>query len=415
MRIAFRNPWLVVFGGVAGLIVCNGPVLAFTFGVFLKPIMADMGWQRGTASSALSAGEFLAAFAVPIYGRMMDRWTIRKIALPGIVAFAVCLCLMGLTPHSLTIFTIFFALTSIAGAIQTPLGYTKAISAWFDRRRGMALGCAMAGVGLGGMIVPQLANYLIAQFGWRGAYAILGGLVLVIAFPAVGLFVREPQPGEGERHDAHGGALPGLTPREAIATAPFWLLAGTFFFVAMALLGSSAHVVPLLTDRGLTPAAATATFGLFGLSTLCGRVMSGFLIDRIFAPYIASVFWLAPIGGFALLTSGYGLLPAAGVILIGVGLGTEVDLIAFMISRYLGLRAFGALYGLFFMAFSSGGAVGRALGGILFDRSGSYNTALMGAAGALLIAVILVNRLGAYVYPVHRPAPGALAVEPAVS
>lgn len=409
----FKNPWWVVFGGVAGLIVCNGPVLAFTFGVFLKPIMADMGWQRGTASLALSVGELLGAFAVPIYGRMMDRWTIRKVALPGIVAFAAFLCLMGATPHSLVIFTIFFALTSIAGSIQTPLGYTKAISAWFDRRRGLALGAALAGVGLGGVIVPQLANYFISQFGWRGAYMILGGMVLAIAFPAVALFVREPRPGEGERHNSHA-ALPGLTPREAMATAPFWILAATFFLVAMALLGSSAHVVPLLTDRGMTAAAATATFGLFGLSTLTGRLLSGYLIDRIFASYIAAVFWLAPIGGFALLVSGYGLLPGLGVVMIGLGLGTEVDLIAFMISRYLGIRSFGALYGLLFMAFSGGGSVGRFLGGYLFDLTGSYNVPLIGAAGVLVLAVILVNRLGAYAYPVDRPAALALAAEPAV-
>jgi MFS family permease len=414
MRIAFRNPWWVVFGGVTGLIVCNGPVLAFTFGVFLKPIMADMGWQRGTASFALAVGEFLAAFAVPVYGRMMDRWTIRKVALPGIVAFAAFLCLMGATPHSLVIFTILFTLTSVAGAIQTPLGYTKAISAWFDRRRGLALGATLAGVGIGGIIVPQLANYLIAQLGWRGAYMVLGGMVLAIAFPAVGLFVREPQPGEGERHDAHAGTMPGLTPWEAAATPSFWLLAATFFFVAMALLGSSAHVVPLLTDRGMTPAAATATFGLFGLSTMSGRLLSGWLIDRIFAPYIASIFWLAPIGGFALLTSGYGLLPGLGVVMIGLGLGTEVDLIAFMISRYLGLKAFGSLYGLFFMAFSLGGAVGRFLGGYLFDLAGSYNVALMGAGGALFVAVILINRLGPYAYPVERPTTPVLAAEPAV-
>ncbi|HEU0217719.1 MAG TPA: MFS transporter [Stellaceae bacterium] len=414
MRIAFRNPWWVVFGGITGLIVCNGPVLAFTFGVFLKPIMADMGWQRGTASGALAVGEFLAAFAVPVYGRMMDRWTIRKVALPGIVAFAGFLFLMGATPHSLVIFTILFTLTSIAGAIQTPLGYTKAIAAWFDRRRGLALGCAMAGVGIGGIIVPQLANYLIGQLGWRGAYMVLGGLVLAIAFPAVGLFVREPQPGEGERHGAHAATLPGLTPRQAMATPSFWLLATTFFFVAMALLGSSAHVVPLLTDRGMTPAAATATFGLFGLSTMTGRLISGYLIDRIFAPYTASVFWLAPISGFFLLISGYGLLPGLGVVMIGLGLGTEVDLIAFMISRYLGLKAFGALYGLFFTAFSVGGAVGRFLGGYLFDLAGSYNVALMGAGGALAVAVILINRLGPYAYPVHRPAAPVLTAEPAV-
>jgi MFS family permease len=412
----FKNPWWVVIGGVTGLFVCNGPVLGYTFGVFLKPIMADMGWQRGTASFALAFGEFLAAFTVPVLGQMMDRWTIRKVALPGIVVFAACLCVMGLTPHSLAIFTIFFALTSISGAVQTPLSYTKAISAWFDRRRGLALGIALAGVGFGAMVVPQFANYFIARLGWRGAFVVLGAMVLVIAFPAVALWVREPLPGEGERPEGqHNRDLPGLTVREAAATAPFWILGATFFFVALALLGFSGHVVPLLTDRGLTPAAATATFGLFGLATLSGRLLSGYLIDRIFASYIATVFWLAPIGGFALLSTGTGLLPAFGVVLMGFGLGTEVDLIAFMISRYLGLRAFGTLYGLFFMMFGLGGASGRFLGGYLFDLAGSYNPAMIGAAVSLAIAVILVNRLGAYTYPVSQPVGSILEAEPAVS
>jgi len=416
VRIAFRSPWWVVAGSVTGLFVCNGPVLNFTFGVFLKPIMADMGWQRGTASFALAFGELLGALTVPLLGLLMDRWTIRRVALPGIVVFALCLGLMGFTPKSLTIFTVLFAITSIASAIQTPLSYTKAISAWFDRRRGLALGVALSGVGLGAIVIPQLANHLIATFGWRGAYMVLGAMVLTIAFPAVSLWVREPDPGEGERPGgAQHGVLPGLMVSEAVRTGPFWILAATFFIVAFALLGFSGHVVPLLTDRGLSPAAAAATFALFGLSTLCGRLLSGFLIDRIFASYVATVFWLAPIGGFALLSSGTGLLPAAGVILLGLGLGTEVDLIAFLISRYLGLRAFGTLYGLFFMMFGLGGAIGRFLCGYLFDLAGSHNPALIGAAAALIIAVILVNRLSAYAYPVRRPEAMALAAGPAVS
>jgi predicted MFS family arabinose efflux permease len=416
MRVGFRNPWWVVVGAVTGLIVCNGPVLAFTFGVFLKPIMADMGWQRGTASFALAFGELFGAVTVPVLGLMMDRWSIRRVALPGIVAFAACLGLLGLTPHSLPIFIILFAMVSIAGAIQTPLGYTKAIAAWFDRRRGLALGVALAGVGLGGIIVPQVAQVLIAQLGWRGAYASLGLLVLVIALPAVGLWIREPRPGEGEHrvhHDA--GMAPGLSAREAVGTLRFWLLAAAFFLVAMALLGSSAHVVPLLTDRGLSPAVATATFGLFGLSTLIGRVVTGFLVDRIFAPYIAAVFWFAPVAGFALLMSGTGFLPAAGVFLIGLGLGSEVDMLAFLNSRYFGQRAFGQLYGYFFMAFALGGACGRFLGGYLFDVARSYGPALIGAAVALVTAIALLSRLGGYVYPVGHAIEPDLVPEPATS
>ena len=413
MRLDFKNPWWVVVGSVTGLLVCNGPVLAYTFGVFLKPIMADMHWDRGTASFALAFGEFLGAMTVPVLGVLMDRWGIRRVALPGITLFAICLFGMSLAPHSLPIFAVMFAVTTIASEIQCPLGYTKALAAWFDRRRGLALGVSMAGVGLGAMIVPQIAQALIAHIGWRGAYACLGLLMFAIAFPAVGLFIREPRPGEGEHGRVHIGFLPGQTAGEALRTRRFWLLAPTFFLVAMALLGFSGHIVPLLTDRGLSPTAATATFGLLGLATLSGRIVTGFLVDRVFAPYVATVFWLAPVAGLALLLSGTGLLPAAGVFLVGFGLGAEVDLLAFLNSRYFGQRSFGQLYGYFFMCFSLGGATGRFLDGYLFDLAGSYSPALIGSAAALAVAVGLLSRLGPYTYPVEQVVEAALAPEPA--
>ena len=414
MGLKFTNPWWVVVGAVTGLFVCNGPVLGFTFGVFLKPIMADTGWHRSTASFALSVGGILGAIAVPVLGRMMDCWSIRRVALPGIVVYTVFLCLMGLAPAVLWIFTLMFALAEMTSAIQTPLGYAKAISAWFDRRRGLALGIAMSGVGLGAFVVPQLAERLIERIGWRGAYVSLGLLTLVIAFPAVALWIREPRPGEGERGAAAAiTVLPGHTVREAASTARFWMLGAAFFLVAVGINGSAAHIVPLLTDHGLSAAAATATLGIFGLATMSGRLLAGFLVDRIFAPYIATFFFLAPIAGFAFLASASGMLPAAGVVLMGMGLGTEIDLIAFLVTRYFGQRAFGQLYGCFFMIFGLGSSLGRFLAGLIYDLAGSYTPALIGAALALLAAVILVNRLGAYLYPVQREMAPALTPIPA--
>src|SRR4029077_12643915 len=130
----------------------------------------------------------------------------------------------------------------------TPIGYAKAIAAWFDRRRGLALGIAMSGVGLGGFVMPSLAEALIARVRVGGAYPLLGLLTLVIAFPVVALWVREPRPGEGEHHGSSVAAseLPGLTAREAAATGRFWILLLVFFLVAIALNGTVAHVVPLL-------------------------------------------------------------------------------------------------------------------------------------------------------------------------
>src|SRR6516162_9581599 len=229
MEFRCTTPWWVVFGAVTGLFVCNGPVLGFTFGVFLKPIMADTGWQRATTSFALSFGGILSAIAVPVLGRMMDRWSIRTVALPGLVVYTLSMCLLGFAPAVLWIFTLMFALAEMTSAVKTPLGYTKAISAWFDRRRGLALGIAMSGVGLGGFVMPQLAERLIEHVGWRGAYVSLGLLTFVIAFPAVASWIREPRHGEGE----HGAAaaiavLPGQTVPEAVSTTRFWMLGAAF-------------------------------------------------------------------------------------------------------------------------------------------------------------------------------------------
>src|SRR5437764_12610106 len=96
--ISFKNPWWVVVGAVTGLFVCNGPVLSFTFGVFLKPLMADMGWQRSTASFALAFGGIVSALMVPVIGVLMDRWSIRRVALPGIVLYALALGPLVLIP-----------------------------------------------------------------------------------------------------------------------------------------------------------------------------------------------------------------------------------------------------------------------------------------------------------------------------
>jgi MFS family permease len=411
----FRNPWLVVGGAIAGLTVSNGPVLTFTFGIFLKPLTADMGWNRGETAFALSIGGVTASLLVPILGRMMDRWGIRRVALPGLVIFAGTLAAVGLSPDSLLIFTLVFTVAQTAGAIQTPIAYAKAIAAWFDRRRGLALGIAMSGIGLGGFAMPLFAQFLILHFGWRAAYAWLGAVSLTLSFPAMALFIREPEAGEGEiRALQRAAELPGLSPREALTRARFWRLGVAFFLVAVALAGTVGHVVPLLTDRGVTPEVAAAAFGAFGLSTMTGRFVGGFLVDRIFAPYVAAAFFLAPIAGFVLLATATGPLPAIGVALMGLGQGTEIDLIAFLVSRYFGQKSFGQLYGWLFMMFLLGATLGRFLGGVVYDLARSYTPFLVGNAVALVIAVALIIRLGPYVYPIDRE-PASEALDEAVA
>ncbi len=399
-----KSRWWIVIASMVGLLVGNGPVMQFTFGTLLPPITHEFGWSRGLVSSAIVAGLWMTGIATPAVGRLVDRFGIRAVALPAIAMFSLATAAVAWVPASPAAFTALYALMGLGAAGQTPLIYAKAISARFDRQRGLALGIAMAGVGLGASVVPQFAQKMIAAAGWRAAYAGLGALTFVLAFPAVALFVGRPE-GDGEvaARRAAAARMPGLTGFEALRTARFWSLAFSFFIVAGTTGGVISHLVLLLGDRGVSARTATAMLGIAGAALIGGRLLAGFLLDRMHAPYVAAVFFLAPLAGIAVLLSAPGLEWAAlGIVLVGMGVGAEVDLIAFLLSRYLGMRAFGEIYGYFFSIFMLGAGLGPFAMGVSYDRTGSYKLMLVCFAFALALASLPMLRLGAYVYPAAR-------------
>ncbi len=396
-----HNRWWIVFASVFGLLVGNGPIMQFTFGTLLPPVTREFGWSRGMVSSAIVVGLWMTGLATPVVGRLVDRFGIRAVALPAIVLFSLATASVACVPASPAAFTALYALMGLGAAGQTPLIYAKAISLRFDDRRGLALGIAMAGVGLGAALVPQFAQALIKEVGWRGAYAGLGLLTFVLAFPAVALFIGRP----AETHEVYARkgsniGLPGLTGPEALRTSRFWLLAVSFFIVSGTTGGVVSHLVPLLTDRGISPLIATGMVGVAGFSLIGGRLFAGFLLDRIHAPFVAATFFLTPCVGILVLL--FTLRPQAAalaMVLVGIGLGAEVDLIAFLLSRYLGMRSFGEIYGYFFAIFMLGAGLGPFAMGISFDRTGSYRWMLACYAVAVALASLPMLRLGQYAYP----------------
>jgi MFS family permease len=346
-------------------------------------------------------GLWMTGIATPVVGRLVDRFGIRAVALPAIAVFSLATASVAWVPASPAAFTALYALMGLGAAGQTPLIYAKAISARFDHQRGLALGIAMAGVGLGAALVPQFAQALIRVAGWRGAYAGLGVLTFGLAFPAVALFVGKPAPGHEVllQKDSTLEA-PGLTGLEALQSARFWLLAISFFIVSGTTGGVVSHLVPLLTDHAISPQTATGMLGIAGVALIGGRMFAGFLLDRIHAPYVAAAFFLAPLLGIIVLLSTHGPQRAAfGAVLVGLGIGAEVDLIAFLLSRYLGMRSFGEIYGYFFAIFMLGAGLGPFAMGVSYDRTGSYKLMLACFACALALASLPMLQLGAYAYP----------------
>ena len=399
-----KNPWWVVFGSTVGLIVGNGPIVFFTFGLFLGPVTKEFGWDRATFSSSLLVGHGFAAAAYPFLGRAIDRYGIRRVSLTSIVLFALSLASLSLTPASPAVFIAMAGLVGLCSAGQAPLPYAKAVTSWFDERRGLALGIAMTGIGIGATLVPQFARGVIDAYGWRAGYVALAALMLTVAFPIVAIFIREPD--SHARTATFGAAgLPGLTVGESVRTANFWLLAIPVFLVVTSINGIVAHLVPLLTDRGIAIGQAASTLSAVGLSTIAGRLVSGYLLDRFFAPHVAAALFLLPLAGVGILAAGAGgtaLLFAA--IALGFGLGAEVDVIGFMVSRYFGLRSYGAIYGCMFAIFTVGTGLGPVLMGLSFDETRSYTLALSAFGLALVCASVVVSRLGRYTFPARHQA-----------
>jgi MFS family permease len=407
-RRIFYGWWIVLVSAVG--LFWGVPLTVYSFGVFLKPLMQEFHAGRAAISLAFTLKLFVTALCTPLTGWLLDRYGARKVILPFTVLFGATLLFNKAFSGSLWHFYFFYAVLGLLVHGFGPVPYGYVISHWFDRRRGLALGLMMLGIGSGAIIMPSLAQQLIIRFGWHAAYSILGGAVWLIATPVVAAFLREtPQDfgllpdGMPPQNPAAQAAAPlqGVTAYDAWRTGTFWLLACAFFLLSASVQGCVVHLAPMLSDRGISPQTAALGVSLIGAAVLLARVGVGYLLDRLFAPLLAAACFATAALGIGLLWLGSTPLAFTGAFFVGLGLGAEVDLIPYLSARYFGLRAFGKIYSMVFAAFALAGALGPLILGAVFDRTGSYNAALVGFFAATLVATGLVARLGPYRY---RPA-----------
>src|SRR5215469_2042892 len=293
-----------------------------------------------------SAGLLASALAAPImtalYGGLLDRYGIRRVALPTCFLYALALCSFALlSPHAYWALFIMIACASGFGACLGPIVYSKSIAAWFDKERGLALGIACCGVGLGTLLLPVLATYVIGTAGWRAAYIAVGVTTFILAFSMIAIFVREP-PGYIERMHAVRAATAaretkafGITTPEAMKTKQFWLLCAIFLLEGTACNGIlSGNFVPLLHDRGYTPQAAAALLGVSGLAAMAMRIVVGIGLDFLHGPIFSAIVMLLPPVGVGILLSHAGSpAPLFAAICLGLAIGAEIDMLGYFVSR----------------------------------------------------------------------------------
>jgi predicted MFS family arabinose efflux permease len=402
----FNRQWPVVIASAVALVVGNGPVLLFTFGIFLKPVAEQMGWPRGTMSLGVAIALTLAGLITPLVGRLIDRWGVQRVLFFAVTAFALGVAAISLAPANVAGFVALYALAGLLSSGQAPLPYAKAITSRFDAHRGLALGIAMAGVGIGTSLMPQAASFLLRTLNWREAYIVLGILTWLVAFPAA-FFVSDARSAKNDNREPTASGDDMIV---AFRSRAFWATAVAILLVVIALNGAIAHLVALLTDRGMAPNVATSLLIAVGLATLLGRLISGFLLDRIFAPRLAAAIFLIPLIGMTTLLLG-GASSAAGLaaaICFGFSLGAEVDIVGYLVSRYFGLRHYGEIYGYIFAIFTIGSGLGPYVMGLSFDQTHSYSVALGTFCGMLIVASATILCLGPYRYPAKQDEPSTV-------
>lgn len=383
-RRGVYHGWWIVAAVAVTLSVSVTTVVINSFSVFLRPLAETFGWTRGQISAALALTSIGTAIGAPIMGMIADRFGARGPILASITAVSLCLIsLFGLTSDIRHLYAV-YALTGLLCLGSTPLLFSRIIANWFDRRRGLALGLATTGIGIGSLFVPVLAQSLIATYGWRWAYLWLGAAIALVGLPATALVIRESPRDVELEPGGRSAPPPGWSFNDALRTRLFWQMLVVFFTVSACLNGCLSQMAALLGDRGESAANAALAISLFGGASLIGRVATGWLVDRFPAPRVAGGFFALSGIALAALWQGAGgpaaYLAAFG---LGLGMGAEADVMPFLVSRYFGFRAMNRLFGMIFGAFTLGAAAGPAVMGAGFDRGGSYTWPL----GVLTLAM----------------------------
>jgi predicted MFS family arabinose efflux permease len=403
----FRFGWPVVLSSALGIALGMSPLPFYTIGVFVRPFTQEFGWTVAQVMSGLAVFTLVALVAAPMIGWITDRVGVRKVVLTSIVSFSFAMMAFSLNNGSITLYLFLWGLLAFAGAGTLPITFTRAISRWFNEKRGLALGVALIGTGVSGALTKLYAGYLIGEVGWRLAYVGVGALPLLIAFPLAFFFFRDVDDPKAavrakqlsDHQLATGaGAVYGMTLKQCLSDWRFWLLGLTFVPLSFAIGGPIPNLETLLQTKGFDVGDAIFLASLVGYSVLIGRLVGGFLLDHFWAPAVACALLMLPAVSmyiFRLPEPTY-LQTAIGVVLLGFSAGIEYDLLAYLVSRYFGIRNYAVIYGVLYAFFAAGAGFGPATYGRVFQATGSYDAVLLWSLWAFVLCSLALLFLGRY-------------------
>lgn len=389
----------VVLGCFLGMIGSTGAMLFSSLGVLFEPLSTEFGWSRGDISYGAAILPLGIIVGLLTTGPLIDKFGSRRVLLVSVSLSIVIVVTGPLYITSLSLFYTMLLIGAIVGGPTNTVGYARVVASWFDKRRGLFIGINACGLGLGFALVPLITNKAVELGGWQAGYYCLALIMILIVMPSL-LFLVIDKPGDvGCKVDGEAGEVSdkdtahadrSLSLREAAGTSAFWLLLYIVAAIAFALQGTLIHLVPLLLDRGIEPSTAALVASSIGFSMAGARLLVGFLLDHWFAPRLSIVvFSFATIGVLLVLFTNSLPLYFLAAILVGFGLGAEGDLMAYLVSRYYGMKNFAKIFSCIFSFYMIGTGAGPALFGQAHDSYGNYSMVLYISVALMVSAIIL--------------------------
>jgi len=372
-KAEWRRFWFLPLTAALG--AATSALCIYSLGPFMEPLSREFGWSRAQISVGISVATFSSGiFCVPI-GILVDRVGPRCVGLIGVPAMSGVFALLSTTTGTVANWIGLWIGIALGMMFVQPIVWISAVATRFEASRGLAFAMTLSGPSVAAVVNPVLATWLIGNYGWRTAFAAMGGGWALLVFPILVMFFRGAQDtGPQER-----AVLTGITVSEGLRSPALYKLLLAIPLFTFTASGALVHFVPILTDRGATPLAAAGIASLIGIFSIVGRLGTGALLDRFPAHLIGATAFMLPILAAALLLWD-GADPVSQSIAaatLGLTVGSEVDVIAYLAARHFGLKNFGALYGALLMALSLGAACGPLAAGAVFDRYGSYAPFLM--------------------------------------
>lgn len=386
----FSRHWLLVLVCAVGIGVGVSSLPFYTQGLFIEAWIADFGWTRAQASLGILGSTLALAAVLPFIGSIVDRYGLVTPVMISLLGLSLAYVLLGMFVQSIATFVILAMLQAILGSASSPLAYTRAINAVFNKQRGLALGVALSGAGVAATFGPTLISNAIDAFGWRGAYYAMALFTLVVGAVIILVLSRLNGAKTAVNIDMEAANRDFLV---AKASRTYWTIMAAIFFLSLGLGGLMIHFVPILLDVGFATNAAVKIAGVIGIAVVLGRLLVGFAVDRIFAPRVAIAILLACISGVLALALLGSVVAVPAAFVIGFSVGAEVDLIGYLVARYFGMHAYGQIYGRQYSTFLIATGLSPVILGAVRDATGTYTASLFTAAAFMVISAALFAKL----------------------